>query len=113
MQTMEASEDCIESSLEEARRGTQRFPYGRWTHINASYEISAAGVFTERLQPGQTARGQLRQHEATPWAWSVQLSEDPRNVGQISFQLTEECQLRSVYVDENGHKKGQQRAIRG
>ena len=99
---MAISDDGVMPFLEEARQGTQRFPFGRWVYSAHSYEISADGVFTQKLRNGKTARGQLCQDSVTPWAWSVMLSEG----GQIAFQLTRHCQLRSMYVRNDQSKAG-------
>ena len=97
---MAISDDGVVPFLEEARQGTQRFPFGRWVYNAYSYEISADGVFTQKLRNGKTARGQLCQDSVTPWAWSVQLSEG----GQIALQLTRQCQLRGLYVRNDQSK---------
>eukprot|EP00439_Symbiodinium_sp_Y106_P059297 s2586_g8.t1 len=102
VQKMAISDDGVMPFLEEARQGTQRFPFGRWVYSAHSYEISADGVFTQKLRNGKTARGQLCQDSVTPWAWSVMLSEG----GQIAFQLTRHCQLRSMYVRNDQSKAG-------
>ena len=96
---MEASDDGIEQLLADARRGTQRYPNGRWRYNNsAEYVITVEGIFQLKLPSGKTMSGQLIQDKTTPWAWSTQISDG----GRIEFCLTSEGWLRFCAIPKDG-----------